>query len=101
MILFLLIAFWVASGILGAWVAGQKGREPIEGFVLGLFFGPIGAVIEALLPMGKWRPPAVEDDEDDPPPAWLDRPGGLELPAEPPKRRKADEPPPGIRGLKL
>jgi hypothetical protein len=39
-------------GALGAWIAKQKRRGPIEGFILGFLFGPLGVVIEALLPAG-------------------------------------------------
>jgi hypothetical protein len=50
--LFLLIA--VASGVvfggLGWWIATQRNREPVEGLLLGAFFGPLGVLIEALLP---------------------------------------------------
>lgn len=34
----------------GAWIAGQKNRDPIEGAILGGVFGPFGVLIEALLP---------------------------------------------------
>jgi hypothetical protein len=37
-------------GQLGAWVAGQKGRRPVEGFLLGLFLGPLGVIVEGQLP---------------------------------------------------
>jgi len=37
----------------GGWVASQKGRESVEGACLGLFFGPFGVLIEALLPSRK------------------------------------------------
>ncbi len=40
----------VSSGCLGAWIAGQKQRDPSEGFFLGLFFPMLGCLIEALLP---------------------------------------------------
>jgi hypothetical protein len=40
----------VAMGGLGAWIASQKQRDPSEGFILGLLFGPLGCLIEALLP---------------------------------------------------
>ena len=35
------------------WVASQKGRSAGEGFVLGLLFGPLGVLVEALLPARK------------------------------------------------
>lgn len=36
--------------VVGAWVAGQKGRSTTEGAVIGFMLGPLGALIEALLP---------------------------------------------------
>ena len=38
------------SGCIGVYVAEKKGREEIEGFLLGAFLGPIGCIIEGLLP---------------------------------------------------
>jgi hypothetical protein len=40
----------VAFGGLGAWIASQKGRAGGEGLALGLLFGPLGVLVEALLP---------------------------------------------------
>lgn len=37
-------------GGLGLYIAGEKGRSGAEGFALGCLFGPVGAIIEALLP---------------------------------------------------
>jgi hypothetical protein len=37
-------------GPLGSWVAAQKGRGGMEGFLLGAVFGPFGVLVEALLP---------------------------------------------------
>lgn len=37
-------------GVLGRFVATQKGRPSTEGFMLGLLFGPFGVLIEGLLP---------------------------------------------------
>jgi hypothetical protein len=34
----------------GAWIAAAKGRSKTEGLILGLLFGPLGCLIEALLP---------------------------------------------------
>jgi hypothetical protein len=45
---YLVVAFIFA--FFGRWVAYQCGRESIEGFVLGLLFGPLGVIVEALLP---------------------------------------------------
>lgn len=39
-------------GFLGMWVADQKSRPSSEGFLLGLLFGPLGVLIEAVLPNG-------------------------------------------------
>lgn len=36
---------------LGGWVASQKRRRLVEGLVLGAGFGPLGALVEALLPV--------------------------------------------------
>jgi hypothetical protein len=43
----------IVMGSFGAWVAIQKRREPSEGFVLGLLFGPLGVLVEAMLPVGE------------------------------------------------
>jgi len=45
-----LMIVWLVFACLGAWVASQKRREPVEGFFLGLLFGPFGCLIEAVLP---------------------------------------------------
>lgn len=39
-------------GGLGAWIATQRRRDSSEGFKLGLVFGPLGVLVEALLPQG-------------------------------------------------
>ena len=41
---------WFVMGALGAFVALQKGRSPIEGLMMGFLFGPFGLLITALLP---------------------------------------------------
>lgn len=52
---FLLI--WIlgalVGGGIGMWIAGQKNRDAWEGALLGFFLGPIGWIIEALLPTGE------------------------------------------------
>lgn len=40
----------LAFGAFGGWVAFQKQRDPAEGAILGLLFGPFGVLVEALLP---------------------------------------------------
>ena len=51
----LIVAFIIgaiAFGSFGAWVARQKRRSVVEGLILGLLFGPLGVVVEGLLPQG-------------------------------------------------
>jgi hypothetical protein len=36
--------------MLGAYIAGQKGRPATEGMFLALLLGPLGLIIEGLLP---------------------------------------------------
>ena len=48
----ILFVAWLIFAILGMWIANQKHREGGEGFILGLLFGPIGCLIEAILPNG-------------------------------------------------
>lgn len=48
--LLFLAVVWGIFGFLGMWIASQKGRSEAEGFLLGLLFGPLGALIEAVLP---------------------------------------------------
>jgi hypothetical protein len=42
----------IGFGFFGLWVSIQKCRSPVEGFVIGLLFGPLGVVVEAILPQG-------------------------------------------------
>jgi hypothetical protein len=46
----LLVIAWLLHAGLGYYVGEQTGRGGGEGFVLGLLFGPIGAIVAALLP---------------------------------------------------
>lgn len=48
-ILFVVI-LWVIFALFGAYVASQKNRAGMEGLILGFLFGPLGVLIEALLP---------------------------------------------------
>lgn len=43
-------ALWIAFPALGFYVAKQKGRSIVEGIILGVLFGPLGVLVEALLP---------------------------------------------------
>jgi hypothetical protein len=52
-LLIVLGVLWTIFGALGSWVATQKNRDGGEGAVLGFLFGPLGVLIEALLPAGQ------------------------------------------------
>lgn len=43
------IALGVVTGAIGAYIAEQKNRPHIQGFLLGFFFGLIGILISLLL----------------------------------------------------
>ncbi len=45
-----LLLVWASFGGLGFWIASQKRRPEAEGLVLGLIFGPLGCLIEGLMP---------------------------------------------------
>ena len=40
---------WLAFAILGAWIAGAKGRNAVGFFLLGLFLSPLISIIAALV----------------------------------------------------
>ncbi|MGO9471412.1 MAG: hypothetical protein ACLQIB_06975 [Isosphaeraceae bacterium] len=44
--------YFVLSAMVGCYVAYEKGRSQMEGFILGLLFGPLGLLIVACLPTG-------------------------------------------------
>ncbi|AGA28609.1 hypothetical protein [Singulisphaera acidiphila] len=76
-ILFVIGAAGIALfGGFGSWVASQKGRQPVEGMMLGAVFGPLGVLIEALLPQGPGRNRPSKSSRSDfwsqpPEPTWL------------------------------
>ncbi len=53
------IGFGLIFGAFGAWVAAQRGRGGGEGLILGFLFGPLGVLVEALLPQGAPQPAAA------------------------------------------
>lgn len=69
-----------AFGGFGAWVAGEKRRSPVEGFVISFLFGPLGVLVVALLPAGgsgAGRKRAYDSrlmDDREPRPEWLSGP---------------------------
>jgi hypothetical protein len=53
---FMMLVFWtIVFGAVGYWIATQKGRSEVEGAALGCLLGPIGWIIEAVLPAGSRR----------------------------------------------
>jgi hypothetical protein len=69
--LVVLAVVWIACAGLGYWVASEKGRNPVEGLILGLVFSVIGVFIEAMLPnvrrapIPTWRAEPEDDGSDD------------------------------------
>lgn len=51
--LHLLAAFMFLFSAPGIYIANAKGRSLLEGFIFGAFLGPIGWIIEGLLPTKK------------------------------------------------
>jgi hypothetical protein len=51
--LHLIAAFMFLFSAPGIYIAYAKGRSLLEGFILGAFLGPIGWIIEGLLPTKK------------------------------------------------
>jgi len=53
------------SAALSVWIAHQKYRRFGEGLLLGYFFGPLGIIVEGLLPVGQTptQPPPEEADK--------------------------------------
>ena len=47
------LIFMVVWASLGIWIAEQKGRGQGEGMILGALLGPLGVIIEALLPTSR------------------------------------------------
>jgi hypothetical protein len=72
-----IIVGWTALAFLGGWVANQKGRDPGEGVLLGILFGPLGVVVEGLLPDGKPLEKDRAEEEPDDRPLYYPRPPGL------------------------
>jgi hypothetical protein len=51
-------AAWSLFVLLAAYVAGHKGRDPLEGVLFGLLMGPLGLLIVALMPARRPAPSA-------------------------------------------
>lgn|GEM_PF-7064156 len=50
LVLALVVVSAIVYAVLGSWIAVQNGRRKIEGGILGFLLGPIGVLVEALLP---------------------------------------------------
>lgn len=75
----------IVCSFVAAWVAGEKGRPGREGAMLGFWLGPLGLLVEALLPTiekpkpkprkrmsrSGWQPPPDEDGFDQEAVNWL------------------------------
>jgi hypothetical protein len=65
--LYIVVALaWFAMAGLGAYIAAQKRRPIEEGVILGLLFGPLGVLVEGLLPTferidAPKRPPGAQN----------------------------------------
>jgi hypothetical protein len=55
--------YLLVCGGFGAYVAHQKGRSRLEGFLFGLILGPIGVVAVGTLPTLERTAPAAEEEE--------------------------------------
>jgi hypothetical protein len=70
------LVIWLVCGGIGSYVAGEKRRSGAEGFWLGFLLGPLGILIEAMLPTitpkpvakkrairrsSGWQPPKEDD----------------------------------------
>ena len=61
--------FWiVVLGGVGYWIAIQKRRSEVEGAALGCLLGPIGWIIEAVLPTGE--SPSTRSSQSSSTPTW-------------------------------
>ena len=58
--LIVLVVFGVIFGALGSWIAKERHRDQGEGFVLGFLFGPLGVIVEAILPTVAMAPAAPQ-----------------------------------------
>lgn len=59
-IVFLVVTYWCAFALAGAYCSKVRGRPGPEGFIFGLLFGPLGVLIAAVLsggpsPIGAWH----------------------------------------------
>jgi hypothetical protein len=55
--------YLLACACAGSYCSSEKGRSPLEGFILGALFGPAGIIAAACLPLIERRP--IEQEEED------------------------------------
>lgn len=57
----------IGSAAIGAYVAAQKRRSPVEGFLFGVLLGPFGVLAAVLMPEGSraGRVRSAEPEEPD------------------------------------
>lgn len=52
----------IACSLIGTYVAVEKHRSPGEGLIFGLVLGPIGVLLEAMMPTGVQRATTAEGE---------------------------------------
>jgi len=62
----ILLIVWLLCAFMGAYVAQCKGRVGMEGAVFGFALGPIGILIEALMPSVARAQPSSSEPEKKP-----------------------------------
>ena len=63
-ILLISLVAGLVTGFIGSYVAGEKGRSNLEGFIFGFLFSVIGVIIVGILPT-KEKPKKKELTEED------------------------------------
>ena len=61
----IVVAYLLVCGGFGTYVAHQKGRSGLEGFLFGLILGPIGVAAVGTMPTLERTAPAAEEGEEE------------------------------------